>query len=837
MKKTLDAEQFRREKLEKEITDERARMEKNNKSEAESVVLKTFDLLRDSESKLKEAKDTITELELAKQLLESEVQSVKKELQKTKVDHTTALNNLEAANSKAVAAQNALLKAEAEHKAEKKKSQPEEGQSEAKLAILKDRMEKLSQLLKEYSADMELQTGKLNEFTERHKESQKKGSTIAQNSLENEFRAKSEELLLYKDRIAVMEEYWSQIERVLQGKPAKAQLTQVNTSQILNSARGGPPPSLLNEFQNIPKQDQITIMIKALRYNNLRVATVSRAITHFTREQLVAFAEALEVSTTLLTLDFSDVTLSEEDVLSLSRALKSTQITSVTFAKCNLQPAGLISLSKEWFSATNCTLTSLVISLEPSVFNEKSSNAFGGAISTNKSISTVNLSSCAIGSNRTVVKDITDGLKNNKGITTLNLASNTLDDESAELLADALITNNTLTTLNLLDNKIKPTGVAKLADAIKHNSKLSSLILSKNPLKDKGASYLGEALKVNKSLTDLSLVGAEITGDGVACIATSSTLISLNIWGNLLGPKGSIALADCLKNNHTLTSICIKGVNLSSGASAFKELLCNNTSLLHIDLSGNSLEIEGAREIAKGIEVNSTLQVLRLGGNSLGNRGAVSLAEAISKNNECHLQELDLQLNVIADEAMAELCKALAASKTIRTIGLSYNHLGITGLKKLAGLLQTSKLITSLNLEGNQCGWEGMMFLGEALAHNRTLRSLNIAHNNLRAEGGSTVAQIIKSNSSLTDINLKRNNLSDEGATAIAEALKRNASLLQLNLEDNRIEDAGATQIADTLAINATLAQIDLANNIFTENGFSLIQTAVARNGKVRMFH
>ena len=94
----------------------------------------------------------------------------------------------------------------------------------------------------------------------------------------------------------------------------------------------------------------------------------------------------------------------------------------------------------------------------------------------------------------------------------------------------------------------------------------------------------------------------------------------------------------------------------------------------------------------------------------------------------------------------------------------------------------------------------------------------------------------LQGSSALTEVNLKRNNMGDDGATAEADALKRNVSLLKLSLEVNRIEDSGATQIADALAINATLTSIELAGNPFTPAALGLIQSAVQRNGKVRLF-
>merc|ERR1719329_1259351 len=73
---------------------------------------------------------------------------------------------------------------------------------------------------------------------------------------------------------------------------------------------------------------------------------------------------------------------------------------------------------------------------------------------------------------------------------------------------------------------------------------------------------------------------------------------------------------------------------------------------------GNSLGVEGAAGIAKGLAFNTTLISLDLAGNDLGPKGFAVLAEALVP---CGLEELNLSDNSAGDEGLAALAIKLGA--------------------------------------------------------------------------------------------------------------------------------------------------------------------------------
>ena len=70
-----------------------------------------------------------------------------------------------------------------------------------------------------------------------------------------------------------------------------------------------------------------------------------------------------------------------------------------------------------------------------------------------------------------------------------SLAGNSLDTKAAEHLSEALKTNSTLQTLNLINNNISPEGANHLSETLKTNSALQTLDLRDNNI-DKSAKEL-----------------------------------------------------------------------------------------------------------------------------------------------------------------------------------------------------------------------------------------------------------------------------------------------------------------------------------------------------------
>ena len=113
-------------------------------------------------------------------------------------------------------------------------------------------------------------------------------------------------------------------------------------------------------------------------------------------------------------------------------------------------------------------------------------------------------------------------LRHNSHLQTLDLAHNVAGEAVALALADLLEVNTTLHRINIASNGIGDNGLCALLDALKVNTGARRLDVSDNWVGHAGALALAAALK------DLRLE-------------------ELNLMGNALGPKGTLALSRALR--------------------------------------------------------------------------------------------------------------------------------------------------------------------------------------------------------------------------------------------------------------------------------------------------
>ena len=101
------------------------------------------------------------------------------------------------------------------------------------------------------------------------------------------------------------------------------------------------------------------------------------------------------------------------------------------------------------------------------------------------------------------VKALSEAIKANGSLTSLDLHANHIGDEGCKAVAEALVVNVSLTELVLCGNNIGDAGASAIAKALEVNGSLRTLELGSNKIRDEGAKAIGAALAVNGSLTTL----------------------------------------------------------------------------------------------------------------------------------------------------------------------------------------------------------------------------------------------------------------------------------------------------------------------------------------------
>ena len=112
---------------------------------------------------------------------------------------------------------------------------------------------------------------------------------------------------------------------------------------------------------------------------------------------------------------------------------------------------------------------------------------------------------------------ISDAMRVNGSLTSLDLRSNIIMDEGVSAVCEAIQSNKEtkLTSLNFRKNYIGPVGANAVAAMVVVTGALTRLVLKDNNIGPQGAKYLSEALKTNKSVTELDISnrGGSSSGD------------------------------------------------------------------------------------------------------------------------------------------------------------------------------------------------------------------------------------------------------------------------------------------------------------------------------------
>lgn len=396
-------------------------------------------------------------------------------------------------------------------------------------------------------------------------------------------------------------------------------------------------------------------------------------------------------------------------------------------------------------------------------------------------------------------KRLSEALKNNKSLTSLNIESNDITNIGIEFIADFLKCNKFLTELNLSDNSITAEGFGYLSAAIKGNRTLKILNLSNNhyPKIAKGIEMIAVSVAINKTLTVLKLAGNKMKDAGVKNLTNAlmfhSVLTGLDLSDNEITSNGASHLLIFLKCNPSLRKLVLSNNKLEdAGAKSIAEALCHNQTLLGLELSNNQIGIIGAEYLAKALKTNSSLEAFGLSGNQINTDGAIYFADLIRVN------------------------------QTLITLGLSSNKIGVVGAMSLGFALRHNKSLKVLKLLNNKIGIQGANAIIESLKYNSLLEELYLSENQIYpcsfkkmhiliqnensslSDEDSVLPEMLKVNTSLKTLVITRNNVGMNIAEAIKEAVRSsNFSLSRLELDDS---------------YNTSLISVMLRNNIINQD-------------------
>jgi Ran GTPase-activating protein (RanGAP) involved in mRNA processing and transport len=164
-----------------------------------------------------------------------------------------------------------------------------------------------------------------------------------------------------------------------------------------------------------------------------------------------------------------------------------------------------------------------------------------------------------------------------------------------------------------------------------------------------------------------------------------------------------------------------------------------------LQLRADEITVEGISLLAEALRINTTLLTLDLRGNSVPDTGVDYLSEVLS-----------------------------TANSTLKLLNFSDNDTTDQGAEYLAEMLQRNEKLTHLWLDSNIIGDRGVQLLADALTHHNTsLEQLYLNGNKLVTDSSvDSLVLMLKTNQSLTIFEISDCNLSEAGKAKLRDVEK-----------------------------------------------------------------
>ena len=283
--------------------------------------------------------------------------------------------------------------------------------------------------------------------------------------------------------------------------------------------------------------------------------------------------------------------------------------------------------------------------------------------------------------------------------------------------------------LNFANNKLDGNALNTFCGFIPKLAKLQVLSLGGNPVGKGGAVEVFKCLHHYKTpLKELNFCGTGVGEEDCAqlalLIANTDTLERLDIAQNSLSSNSVASIMEGLLQNSTIQHLSMYGSHFSeencmSLASLLQQAECQ---LGELDISECNVSGEGAEHLAAALINNHSLRVLmNISHNPIGDIGATAFGDMVRNNTA--LTRLHLNRCGITSEGCVQLAAGLTENTTLQTLWMS---VGVEGAKALSKAIEENKTLRWLRLDDDDSLGEGVDSLLASLPNNTTLQCFSL---------------------------------------------------------------------------------------------------------------
>ena len=472
------------------------------------------------------------------------------------------------------------------------------------------------------------------------------------------------------------------------------------------------------------------------------------------------------------------------------------------------------------------------LDISDNTFANETIKQVGTVIHSCSLLSHLKLSNCCF--HRTEVKYIFDCLRGNKSICLLDLSYNPITNEAAMLLATGIVSNHTLNHLYLQQCDIPEQGFLEIANALKSCNHLRSLDFSYNNVPSTVAYKMNEAISVNNNLTYLAIASCSLTEQCTAAIADfpakTISLLHLDVSYNTLDNIGAGKLATTVFCSMSLKYLDLSDCELSEkGFIRICKSLSSISNLKHLSIAENRITDVIAEQLADALSNNSGLNYLNLCNCHLQELGFDRILDTLCESNVLH--HLNINVNLLTDQAASKLCDVIATSTSLTALEMS-SCVSDNGMKMIfESLLKDNKIpLQCLDISFNKVGSLVTGALVNILSANKYLEHLDLSECNLSELQLKLLAKSLRGNIKLIYFNISHNSITDDVASEVASIIKETESLQYINLCNCHLQIIGLVTIADALSHIKTLKTLIFSSNAISSISANCIAAIITSN-------
>ena len=415
---------------------------------------------------------------------------------------------------------------------------------------------------------------------------------------------------------------------------------------------------------------------------------------------------------------------------------------------------------------------------------------------------------------------IANSLAQNPSWVSLNLSRNSIDNKDLIVLVKSLQSNTTLISLGLAANKISDKGLQIFEETIA-NLSLRELDLSSNQIGLRGMIYLFPQAKKGQSfsLKQVHLDEIYYYDEAISIDSNDHGTLQVNLrFLEELSLANSIFLSDhAIKHLHTaenLQELNINGSALDDNMIHLSQFLISSKTLKTLRIRNVGLGAIKSAELAQfwnGLKECQSLETLDIAKNKLGHC-IVEFVDCATRLK--NLKSLDLSSNILENEHTGPLALYLKDS-TIKMLDLSHNLFSYKAFEMLSKALVDNVYLTSLKLGKMHLDIMCLIPLGRFISRTPCLESLDLSENVFHST--SILELNRKDKGDLKELNF--NYIKFEGLqySILLNMMMMNPYIVKVDLEACQFVKLNLHKLVKRVAHLSFLTTLNLSNISFTD--------------------